>query len=387
MSRFLSAMLIAIACFLLVQVAGCGPAVQLVDMALSDQKLFYKLASDVDAFGSPIVIGKDDTIYFTATTAKSSYLYSVDPKGSLKWRLAFRGKLISNDEFETQPLVISGNGMLFIGFALQEGQGGLYAVEPSGRIGWIFKEFAPSKTPATGADGSVYFSSNTGMIVALDKNGKKKWSYQARPEGVITQLAVNKQGKVYYGDSEGTLYALNQRGLKEWSYKTGSKASLSAPFVADDGTIYISYSTINYEDLLENDRENAKGAVVAVSPAGIKKWAYKGDGTSSKLLQDRLGTICYMNDLGAISALNNDGSIKWSHKDRESLDYNFFLKGLDNRLYLYTGDHSFDAYMLDDKGEYEVCGYVSWSACQSPAVDSKGNIFLTGDEGIYVIRR
>jgi hypothetical protein len=371
-------------CAFFIQTAGCTLVMQVADYALSDQRLFFRPDIDSSNYGSPIAVDKNGSIYFTVSDSKQSYLYSVDSDGELKWRVSLKGKLISDEIDLTQAPAIGDNGMIYVSLALPKNQGRFYAIKQDGKIAWVFKDFILPGTPVTGDNGSIYLCSESGLIVALDKNGSRMWSHRSHDADFV-QLASGRNGKLYYVDSSGVLYSLKKDGSEEWSYKTGFQYTSSAPFVAKDGTIYLSYSTDNVLAEKGGSRD-VDGKVIAVNRNGSKKWEFKGDGTSANLLEDRNGNICFMNNVGAISALNKTGSIKWSHKDRVDLNYNFFFKGLDNKLYLYTGDHSFELYKLKDDGKYESCGYVNWSACQCPTADSKGNIYLNGDNGVYVIK-
>jgi outer membrane protein assembly factor BamB len=153
-----------------------------------------------------------------------------------------------------------------------------------------------ASSPAIGADGSIYFGSESDYIYALYPNGTLKWKYLTSV-AVWSDPAIGDDGTIYCGSYDGNLYALYpNNGTLKWKYQTGDWVA-RGPSIADDGTIYFG---------------SWDGYLYAVYPDGTLKWKIGGHiagGATPVTAQDSTIYVCN-NYLTAIYPTN--GSVKWT---------------------------------------------------------------------------
>lgn len=328
---------------------------------------------------TPLTIDAGGTISFMSEGFSGSVnVYAISTGGKLKWKVPLEGSLL---EYEgvPEPLAVGHDGTVYAALILNNKQGALYAIKPDGKFKWKFHGKVPKRTPAIGPDRSAFYISEDGQIIALTSDGEKKWTYPADNCPALS-VAIGPDGCVYFASLDRNLHALSPEGKEKWVYETGFGLNLSSPTVGKNGTIYSSFCDTS----LENENNPETGALIAVNPDGSKKWEFKKNGTSAAPLLDSNGTMYFISNLGAIYALNDDGSQRWAH-ERENLNYNFLLKGPDDQLYLYTGDHNFEIYKLAESGKYENFAMTTWSDCLCP-VAGNNRVFYGGEKGIYVAR-
>lgn len=94
----------------------------------------------------------------------------------------------------------------------------LYAVNPDGSLKWKFETGLPiSCSPSIGADGTVFFGcdnfssatsarGNQAHFYAVDANGHLKWRIETG--SVVSSPAIDRDGSIYFGSVDGYLYAL-----------------------------------------------------------------------------------------------------------------------------------------------------------------------------------
>ena len=139
-------------------------------------------------------IGTDGTIYFRS----DEKLYAVNPDGTAKWSVDFKG---------TSLPAIGWDGTLYLGSTDKT----FHAVDPlTGEILWKFTEGNSLYSAATvDGNGVIYFGSADGKLYALKPNGEKKWAFDAGAV-VAAPPAIGKDGTIYFGSADGNLYALEE---------------------------------------------------------------------------------------------------------------------------------------------------------------------------------
>ena len=96
-----------------------------------------------------------------------------------------------------------------------------------------------NESPAIGADGTIYFSSDLGVFHALSPNGTEKWTYQTLAEWPPSTPALATDGTIYIGVKD-QLVALNQNGSQKWSCGlVASKVGVGRPASSDRMVIFI----------------------------------------------------------------------------------------------------------------------------------------------------
>lgn len=200
-------------------------------------------------------------------------------------------------------------------------------------------------------DNSVYLTAPNGVLHALNKNGKKKWTYKPNDSYISSPPTVFKD-TVYVGTHDGKVCAVNiETGRSIWISKFGEsyKGIFFAP-IAFDGTVFVGSS------------DNKVYALDAKS--GELKWSYNIGNEPSSSPGVSSGNIYIGSSNGELIALDADnGEIKWV----------FYVEGflvssptIDD-IIIYIGSNDGKLYALDARtGEsywaYETGGYYVTSA-------------------------
>ena len=164
-------------------------------------------------FASPAAIGKG-TIYVTVRprfqSNGSSLLKAVSlNEGAEKWENNLPGL--------GENLAIGEKGTIYVMQSQYGGDSSLKAVSPDdGRVEWTWKPegFHEFLAPAIGPDGAIYAVDKSGSLYAVSPDGKQKWSYKIRDLLPPYRFSIKVQG------------------------------GISAPVVANNGTIYFVKRTI-----------------------------------------------------------------------------------------------------------------------------------------------
>jgi uncharacterized repeat protein (TIGR01451 family) len=127
-------------------------------------------------------------------------------------------------------------------------------------IQWVFQDEAGFPgSPAVAADGTIYLTSNDGMLYALDPQGSILWQVTL-PAGGVGSPALSQEGQIYVTDQNGSLSVITPQGDREWLFEPPdvSKAT-TGPTVAANGTIFYP----------------GGGKLHAISPAGELLWTQR----------------------------------------------------------------------------------------------------------------
>jgi outer membrane protein assembly factor BamB len=298
-------------------------------------------------------IGSDGTIYFGA----NSYLYALNPTGTLKWYYT-TGEMISSSP------AIGKDGIIYFG----SGDKNLYALNPTGTLKWKYTTGGwISSSPAIGSDGTIYFGSFDKNLYALNPTGTLKWkSYTG---DYPTSPAIGSDGTIYIS-GDYNLVALNPTGTLKWKMYTGSYGE-SSPAIGSDGTIY--YKNGN--------------SLWAINPTGTSyKWIYDiyGGGSSSPAIGSN-GTIYIGSGDKNLYALNPNGTLKWKYTTGGSISSS---PAIDSAGTIYFGSADKNLYALNPTGtlkwKYTTDGSV-YDSVGSPAIGSDGTIYV-GSYNFYAIQ-
>ncbi len=186
-----------------------------------------------------LCIGADGTIY---TALKDGDLIAVARGGGVAWKFKAAGLPVGN------PAAVD-DGTIY--FALDNGY--LYAVSHTGRERWRVRLRAPPVTgPAVGTTGDIYIASADNRVLAYHPRGEAYWN--AILAGAPTEPAIAGDGTVYYGTDYGSVVALDQTGDILWDYV--SDAGFLSPVLAEGRVLA---ATIN-------------GEIIALDSAGQVLW-------------------------------------------------------------------------------------------------------------------
>jgi outer membrane protein assembly factor BamB len=200
--------------------------------------LRWKYQTTNEVYSSP-AIGDDGTVYFGSW---NTYFYALYPNnGTLKW------------EFKTGYGIgvspcIGDDGMIF--FVSTDEY--LYALYPNnGTMKWKTNVYAGT-SPTIGPDDTIYAGWDY-LHAVNSSDGSIKWEIPAGGYIEGGTPCTSKDGTIFYGTTSGDLVAVDPNGTVKWRVKIGRCES--APAIGEDGTIYI-----GSEDADDRGHLNAIGA-------------------------------------------------------------------------------------------------------------------------------
>jgi outer membrane protein assembly factor BamB len=239
-------------------------------------------------------IGPDGTVY-TLAGNDSSQLFAVNPDGSLRFGIDTR---VGSSN---APLTIGDDGTLHAGHIAH-----LDAYSPDGTQEWDYVDVASETfaSPAVGADGTVYATSDDFTLRAFSPTGTPEWETAAAFQ-VFAAPSVGSDGTIYFGSYDQNLYAVNPDGSTRWTFTTSGNigyGSLAAPALGADGTIYVTCDDVTLGSFL-----------YAVTAAGSQKWMFQPAGRFlSPGLLDREGTFYIPDTNGTLYAVDATGAVKFT---------------------------------------------------------------------------
>ncbi len=350
----------------------------------------YPLAADWDGQTNP-ARGLDGTLWLNGSADR---IYGLNPDGTLLWnstvqwrssspavaanKLAYGGSaygVLRGYEASSWELwgadpratssspALNAQGTLYIGAE----NGRLYALDATDPISsvavvdWSFTAGAAiESSPAVGSDGTVFVGCNDDKLYALNPDGTLKWSY-ATQGAVVSSPALGLDGTVYAGSRDHKLYAIDADGALRWSYDAGVEID-SSPAIGIDGTVFFTSN----DNLLH-----------ALSPAGAELWSYPADGGANPGLSNA-GTI-YCSGGGGFSALNPDGTLKWSYATGSAALPASPVIGADGSVFIAGGDNTF--YALTDEGVLLWRYQLDVAITSSPVIGQNGYIYVGCSDG------
>lgn len=234
-------------------------------------------------------------------------------------------------------------------------------------------------SPAIGTDGTVYFASVFGMVLAVDgKTGLEKWRYAITKRGrLASSPAIGPDGTLYIAGGDGVVYGLDGKtGSKRWSFDTSTRwAIYSSPTIGSNGIVYIGAMD--------------KKVYALTADTGRKIWDYKtgGEVWSSASLNREETTIFIGSFDGKLYALDAaSGELHW-HFETQGKVYS--TAAVDENGIVYTASEDGCVYALDGN-----TGAKKWSACvadeiwSSPALTTDNKVIIAARGGkVYALSR
>ena len=108
----------------------------------------------------------------------------------------------------------------------------------TGKLRWkLFMGSQIQSSPSIGADGTIYFGTDSGLVYAVSSLGDIIWKYQTRGP-VLATPALSVKDMLFFGSWDKSFYALQaSTGTMLWSYKTSDSISSSA-IIDSSNTVY-----------------------------------------------------------------------------------------------------------------------------------------------------
>jgi len=190
------------------------------------------------------------------------------------------------------------------------------------------------------------------------------------PQGEEPQQIVRAQGGLansawpcLHGNLNHTglsPYDTNEiNGTQRWSYFTGQHIIYASPVIDADSTIYIGSSV---------------GALFALNPNGTLKWSFlTGGGICSTPAIGVDGAIYFGSNDSRLYALNPNGTLKWSFLTGDRV-YSSPAIGADGTIYF--GSWDYNLYALNPNGTLKWSYATGYYVYSSPAICADGTIYF-----------
>jgi outer membrane protein assembly factor BamB len=292
-------------------------------------------------------VGADGSIY---VGTNKNYVYAVAPDFTLRWKAhapAPRG------EWACSPAVAA-DGTVYVGADREQ----LYAFSPDGRPLWHrqISGMRGLRKPLTAPDGTVYVTTDKLELVALTAEGEEKWRTIGGTVG-IDPLTLSPDGTVIAPrEIRGYITAIRPDGSTGWRVNHAG----SAVFGCDNRVPVSSGGEAYFCE------ETAPGhsQVVALDPAGARRWSYQAGGSLSDpvvLPDGRIACVEMAMSPGAAGLLGRVTQIVRG-----------LVGKLDSRLIVLKPDGTLDTRL----------GIDMMFCVAPPAVTPAGEILVMGEDGV-----
>ncbi len=243
----------------------------------------------------------------------------------------------------------------------------LYAVNPDGSEKWKYDlGYGCYGAPAIGSDGTIYIGTAVvGKLFAINPDGTKKWESERADGWVEDSPAIASDGTIVFGTSNQNFYGINPDGSTRWK-KVANSNKYSSPAIAADGTIYMGMEYGNFR---------------AYNADGSEKWQLSLGRVESSPAIGADGTIYVGSVDHNLYAVNPDGTKKWEFATGAGI-YASPVIGADGTVYVGSSDAVFYAVNPDGTEKWHMAtkGLIPFMHSDTPAIDSNGIIYVTGDD-------
>ncbi len=222
----------------------------------------------------------------------------------LKWKVNVGGCNLNAGGMGSGPVVNQNNLIFITGGDLDPHHGSLHSYDAKGNELWFFAAqtgFA-SSTPAVRADGTSYFSAQSGQLFAIDPKGMQAWVFQTGSQADSDPI-VTKDGILVYSSDDGSVYGIDPTGKMLWKTDPGLGPGEVDAGIAEscDGKIYV------------GGRVGGWCQIDAMT--GKVNWKIAATGQSSALFSSPLitadGTMYGVDSGGMVWAIDPTGKVIW----------------------------------------------------------------------------
>ena len=276
--------------------------------------------------------------------------------------------------------------MSLAGVAIALGASGELRAQADGSVRWPggLKTGSTSQlpyinsSPAVGPDGTIYVgvgyatTPNSGIVLAVDRNGNKKGTEFKAPQPVESSPIVAPDGTIYVGCTDGNLYALNPDLTVKWTFLAyGDSRIYSSPAIGPDGTIYF-----GSEDLADF----ANSALYALTPGGNLRWRQTvGDWVDSSPAIGADGTIYVGSWDDNIYAFAPDGTPKWRVTTNAQVISSAAIAA-DGTIYI--GSYDGLLYALSPGGQTKWT-FATGAIVAAPVIGADGTIYVGSEDANF----
>lgn len=282
----------------------------------------------------------------------------------------------------------------------------LTCFNPDGSVRWKHEDEGFRSGASHDKDGNVYFC---GMysLVALDKDGNKKWSIGLKdqfytdyppvvsPDGTVFAISPDESNKL-----EMTRITAVKDGKVKWTYNTANDwgRKNNSIVTGKDGTLYIAARKNVKEQGMIFQKSHTEDYLIGLNPDGTEKfrtpvegWAKESRGTLTVGSDSNIYTI---QGGGKLCVYSPDGDEKLSVQltgKRNGQDVTLstnFPPAVDEDGNIYIAAENFrkgELICLDGKGKEKWRGSIDKKFSTKPHLSPDGKIAISGeDEHIHI---
>lgn len=261
------------------------------------------------------------------------------------------------------------------GFALANGPGSPEHVVsvPLGDAGYL----TYCNEPVADSTGTIYIgtalSNNLdpgvpGWLYAVRLDGTLRWRFRTRG-GICGSPSCSRQAHVVVGDFSGMVYSFAPDGKLYWQRQISSTPALTAPLLADDGTVYIIGHDILNGNLVSS-------TLYRLSATGELDWSRELGGVSRvSPVFDPQGNITVINANNQLLAYTPAGVVDFQFAVADPMLENLFTQGLaiqDDMIYYATNNKSLRAIAYNNSAT-TVCDLAGDAPLTMPALNILGD--------------
>lgn len=229
-------------------------------------------------------------------------------------------------------------------------------------------------SPAMADDGTIYVTSHSNSLHAINEQGNQLWSYPT--EFLIeSSPALGPDGTIYFGSMDNRLYAISSSGDFIWKYGTAGDV-MATPAIGADGTVFVpvSHRRIVTEELVFYFN--------AFNPDSTTKWSYEIGEETYEVTNSPVigtdGTVYFACEDKNLYALDSEGNLRWTHS-LPDISKSTPAIGADGTLYFGCQDYKLYAVSSDGtlRWSFETGGAIE----SSPAIAEDGTVYSGSDDG------
>lgn len=235
--------------------------------------------------------------------------------------------------------------------------GVLHAIDENGKPQWQFKAKGPIRTTPLIADVNgdgkeeILFGSMDKYLYAINSTGKLIWAFNS--DGQIESSPAfyhsRKSNGIVFGTNNGTLYCLGADGKERWNFKTKNPITTTptcGPIMGNED-FYIAFGA--------HDKK-----LYVVSEKGLKEWHFETGGkvlapvTLADVNTDNRMEVCVGSTDDSLYMLSSNGGKLWQ------FEANFWIAARplaadlnnDGKIEIAVGSYDKFVYILSGEGEY-----------------------------------
>jgi YD repeat-containing protein len=279
---------------------------------------------------------------------------------------------------------------------------------------WTFETFGRIEfSPAIGPDGTLYVTSDTEHLDAINPDGTRRWRYSV-PETRLEAPTVAPNGTVYVvadGPGFSEIHAINPDGTERWVYATQAYAHGVA--LGPDGRVYYAgYVTwwqptgpfiveATWEALDDTGEPVAAGAfaetvfhapavavngdvyvvsaggeLLAFDEHGALRWTFAtGRSFAQAPVVSSTDRIYVADSGGRTYALSPQGQLLWTRQSPDGQTRSTITVGADGVLYV--GAYDSKLYAVDPADGGTLWEAATFGTSYTPAIGADGTIYVT----------